>query len=76
MTDTQKKVKIGKDKQDTLPKGAIPAYEAEDGSLHREEIDRDICNARIEYGLAMKAAGELMANNAPYVDDWECRAAA
>jgi hypothetical protein len=61
-----------------LPKGkrAVISYEAKDGSLHRKEHDRDIHDARNDYNAALVNAGDYMAEQAPYVDDWQCKAIA
>ena len=59
-----------------VPKGkrATVAYEAKDNSLHRTELDRDIHDAKIDYRTALVNAGDYMAEQAPYVDDWQCKA--
>lgn len=52
--------------------GSVRAYEAKDGSLHRNPVDRDICDQVREVRLLRdKVAGELQ-GVAPFSEDFRC----
>lgn len=54
------------------PAGTVPAYQAKDGSLHLNQIDREICDQTAEVRLLRNEVAAELQGAAPFSDDFRC----